>query len=109
MIELSEQEQKLFKLLGIIDPITLYRSPTNQEFDLQVSYVDRSMIDAGVHTTAWIPLAAIKRLICWTHESVARMTQYPQMTMDGDWSGVRDSNMNQIWMIFHKFVVPLLS
>lgn len=52
----------------------------------------------------WLPLGAIRELTPWTSPAIARMTDHPEMAMDGDWSGVRDTNTDKIWAIFTKHV-----
>jgi len=58
----------------------------------------------GVAFSAWLPLFAIRELTPWTSEAVASLTDYPDMVMEGDWSGVRDSDPDAIWFIFERFV-----
>lgn len=57
-----------------------------------------------VHKTkysAWLPLAIIKTFTNWTSPKIAKMTDYPDMTRSGDWSGLRDSSEKKIWAIFY--------
>jgi hypothetical protein len=58
----------------------------------------------GTAFSAWLPLLAIRELTMWTSEAVASLTDYPDMTAEGDWSGVRDSDPDTIWFIFERFV-----
>jgi len=58
----------------------------------------------GVAFSAWLPLLAIRELTPWTSEAVASLTDHPNMAMEGDWSGVRDSDPDTIWFIFERFV-----
>jgi hypothetical protein len=58
----------------------------------------------GVAFSAWLPLIAINYLTPWSNEEIASCTDYPDMVMEGDWSGVRDSDPETIWGIFHRFV-----
>lgn len=79
---------------------------SDREFDLSVegSYSKDSPHLAGVAFSAWLPLLAIKELTEWPSESIASLTDYPDMVMEGDWSGVRDSDHDTIWFIFERFV-----
>lgn len=79
---------------------------SDREFDLTLagSYAKDSPHLAGVAFSAWIPLMSIKELTQWPSESIASLTDYPEMVTEGDWSGVRDSDPETIWFIFHKFV-----
>lgn len=53
----------------------------------------------------WLPLAAIRELTMWTSPGIAAMTDYPDMTASGDWSGVRDTNEDALWAIFNEHVI----
>lgn len=53
--------------------------------------------------SAWLPLGSINERLNWCSKEIARMTDYPEMVMEGDWSGVRDSEEEKIWEIFNKF------
>jgi hypothetical protein len=53
----------------------------------------------------WLPLGAIRELVQWTSPNVARMSDYPEMVMEGDWSGIRDSSSEKIWAIFNEHVI----
>lgn len=55
--------------------------------------------------SSWLPLWAIRELVCWTKPEVAMLTDYPEMVMEGDWSGVRDSDNDKIWTLFHRFAL----
>lgn len=58
----------------------------------------------GVAFSAWLPLLAIRELTNWPSTEIASCTNYPDMVMEGDWSGVRDSEPENIWFIFDRFV-----
>lgn len=55
--------------------------------------------------SGWLPLSGINWLTQWTSRYIADMTDYPDMTYNGDWSGVRDSDREKIWAIFNRFVL----
>lgn len=59
----------------------------------------------GTLFSAWLPLLSIRETTDWTSREIARMTDYPSMVTEGDWSGVRDSDTDKIMAIFLKFVV----
>lgn len=61
-----------------------------------------------VHFGGWLPLLAVKHLLLWSARNVAEMTDYPEMAMDGDWSGVRDTSSEKIKAIYKKFIIPKL-
>ena len=79
---------------------------SDREYDLSIEgrYADDAPYLAGVAFSAWLPLMAIRELTEWPSESIASLTDYPDMVMEGDWSGVRDSDEESIWFIFHRFV-----
>jgi len=87
----------------------------NLDFDLKTLRVarrSRRLYDLslrgkvnGYPTSAWLVLAAIRRLTPWTSPEIANNTSYPEMTRSGDWSGVRDSDEAQLWYIFDNFVL----
>ena len=74
---------------------------SEREYDLRI---EGSLPKAGCTFSAWLVLAAIGKLTMWTTWEVAEMTDYPDMAMQGDWSGVRDTNEESLWVIFNKFV-----
>jgi hypothetical protein len=74
---------------------------SDREYDLHIEGSSQKM---GCTFSAWLVLAAIRSLTLWTSWKVAEMTDYPEMAMEGDWSGVRDSNEESLWAIFNKFV-----
>lgn len=73
---------------------------SDREFDLGLNG------KSGNNTTfsAWLPLASIGALTEWTTKEVAQHTNYPDMCMEGDWSGMRDSDNENIWFVFENFV-----
>ena len=73
---------------------------SDKEYDLHIEgkYV------GGTLFSAWLPLVAIRELTMWTSPQIAQFTNYSAMCEEGDWSGVRDSEPENIWVIFHKFV-----
>jgi hypothetical protein len=75
---------------------------SDREYDLHIEGKSQRM---GCGFSAWLVLAAIRELTMWTSPAVAEMTDYPNMAFEGDWSGVRDTNEDSLWMIFNKFVV----
>lgn len=76
-------------------------------FDLTIKGTE--LIDRRPYQfSAWAPLKAIAELTRWTSPEIARMTDYPEMVREGDWSGIRDSSNEKIWAIFHRFVLPKL-
>jgi hypothetical protein len=75
---------------------------SEREYDLHIEGRSQKM---GCSFSAWLVLAAIRELTMWTSWKVAEMTDYPEMAMEGDWSGVRDTNEESLWAIFNKFVV----
>jgi hypothetical protein len=58
----------------------------------------------GVSFSAWLPLLYIRDLVPWASQEVAQMTDHPDMVMEGDWSGIRDSDPETVWAIFHRFL-----
>lgn len=79
---------------------------SDDEFDLIISgeRIEKGLREP-VRFSAWLPLGAIRDLTQWTRKEIANMTSYPEMVLEGDWSGVRDSSKDQQWAIFEKFVL----
>jgi len=67
---------------------------SDREYDLEIEGITND----GLNFSAWLPLAMIGA-INWCEPSIANMTDYPEMTRSGDWSGVRDSRDEAIWNI----------
>jgi hypothetical protein len=80
---------------------------SEKEYDLSVSglYAKDSKHMAGVAISAWLPLLAIRELTPWPSEEIASFSDYPDMVMEGDWSGIRDSSVDSIWRMFDRFVL----
>lgn len=80
---------------------------SDREYDLSIEgrYADDAPYMAGVAFSAWLPLMAIRELTNWPSEEIASLTDYPDMVMEGDWSGVRDSDSESIWFIFDRFAL----
>lgn len=70
-----------------------------REYDLSFSGNRRD----GTAFSAWLPLHHIANNVLWMSREVASMTDYPEMVLKGDWSGVRDSSEEKIWQIFEKY------
>ncbi len=49
---------------------------------------------------SWLVLAYIRHCVPWTSSRWAKMTDHPQMAMEGDWSGVRDTEEENLWALF---------
>lgn len=81
------------------------RSDREYDLTLEGKYAPDAPYMAGVAFSAWLPLMAIRELTQWPSESIASLTDYPEMVMEGDWSGVRDSSPETIWFIFDRFAV----
>jgi hypothetical protein len=73
---------------------------SDREYDLRITGTQD-----GHNFAAWLPLASINYLVDWTNPRIAILTDYPEMAMSGDWSGVRDSSEEKIWKIFNTHVV----
>ena len=94
---------------------------TDSEYEIEeVEQLSSIPYDIGVKGThnaygreirfsAWLPLLAIRELTDWCDPEIAEMTDYPEMALDGDWSGVRDTNRDSILAIFDRFVLPRLT
>lgn len=90
--------------------VTLVERKSPQEFDVRFAATvdapspsrkgERMQFNMG----GWLPLAFIRECTIWTSAEVASMTDYPEMAMEGDWSGVRDTEASKIWAIFQKEV-----
>lgn len=105
---MTQNEQNLIKRLAVKCHLQDIRASrrSDREYDLSVEgkYRKDAPYMAGVAFSAWLPLLAIKELTEWPSESIASLTDYPDMVMEGDWSGVRDSDPDTIWFIFERFV-----
>jgi len=49
--------------------------------------------------SAWLPLSAISSLD-WSTSEFADLSDYPDMALSGDWSGIRDTCPEGIWEMF---------
>jgi hypothetical protein len=105
---MNDNEKKILDRLvekcGIEDLKVTRRSDREYDLSLEGRFGKDYPYMGGVAFSAWLPLLAIRELTMWTEESIASLTDYPDMVMEGDWSGVRDSDPDTIWFIFHRFV-----
>lgn len=79
--------------------IRFYRE-SEKEFDIHLEYGFELEAGHKVSGSAWLPLAFIKHMMVWTMPEVAQMSDYPEMTISGDWSGIRDTVKDKVWCIF---------
>ena len=104
MVKPTKMEQQLLDLLEQkgyqIDPQSIKREDHGMQFHLVFSG-EKDTFDFS----ASLILACINELTPWTSPEVANMTDYPEMAMQGDWSGVRDTDMSLLWRIFFRHVV----
>lgn len=89
------------KSMGFTNPkVVSVERKSDKDYDVKIECTS-DLCSFGM----WLPLGAIRELVAWTESDVARMTDYPEMAMEGDWSGVRDSSADKIWAIFNEHVV----
>jgi|SanBayMetagenome_1026888.scaffolds.fasta_scaffold20862_1 hypothetical protein len=76
---------------------------SEREYDLSIEgkYSSNHRYMPNVQFSGWLPLIYIRELSNWTSQEIAEMTDHPTMVTEGDWSGVRDSDPERIWEIFH--------
>lgn len=65
---------------------------SEREFDLNIEGTKE-----GFGFVGWFPLVVI-RLSNWV--DLAKFSDYPIMVANGDWSGIRDSSIENIWRMF---------
>ena len=95
----SSELQLVLRIAG--DTLKSVERRSDREYDLGIVYDDP---EYGWECRGWLPLAAIAHFVAWTDKAVAQMTDYPEMVVAGDWSGIRDSSRESIWAIFERFV-----
>jgi hypothetical protein len=74
----------------------------DEEFDVQIEGVRPD----GMKFNAQLRLGAIHQLLDWA--SIAWETSYPEMVLEGDWSGIRDSDPERIRAIFQRHIIPMM-
>jgi hypothetical protein len=84
---------KLYTNADVIDTLTR-RSPRLYDIGIE----GHKAGDGGYKFSAWLPLAAIHDLPPLKYAKAVEMSDYPYM--EGDWSGIRDSEPETIWRIF---------
>jgi hypothetical protein len=107
--QLSPPERRLLERWATAanTSVRLVRRYTTRPYDLHFEgvYVEGGRMPSGVTVSGWLPKACIRDLTRWTSPEIAVMTNYPEMVVEGDWSGVRDSDQNRIWAIFAQHVL----
>lgn len=109
-MKLTDREQKLIDILtkqeGWTDLKIERRS--KKEFDVGVKGKEKnSFSDEPNNFSACLLLASIRSLTDWCYNS--DWFDDPSMVRAGDWSGVRDTDEETLWIYFNQFVVPLVS
>ena len=105
-IRLSDAELALLSTWGRAAKVTEWTLArrSDREFDLTVEgKTDQYPSVPGVSFSAWLPLACISDLTSWSSPDVYGMCDYP--FMEGDWSGIRDSEPGTVWAIFEQHVL----
>lgn len=90
----------LAKSMGFGDSkIETVERKSDRDFDVKIE-CSSNVCKFGI----WLPLGAIRELTPWISPAIANMTDHPEMVMEGDWSGVRDTSTDKIWAIFVQHV-----
>jgi len=102
---MTPNEKNLIELIKNIKAEKVERI-SDREYDLRIEgkYSEKDKYMPGVAFSAWLPLLAIRELVPWTDNEVASRTDHPEMCEQGDWSGMRDSSKETLWLIFEKYV-----
>lgn len=100
----NDESQALYKMGLRVDILKVTRK-TARAFDLDIEGELPSLDKKSkpFPFSAWLPLYVIREYLNWTYPEIADMTSYPEMVMEGDWSGIRDSSHTQIWAIFKQY------
>jgi len=86
--------------MGMTNPkVVSIERKSNRDFDVKIECTS-DLCTFGM----WLPLGAIRSLTVWADPKIANMTDHPEMAMEGDWSGVRDSSADAIWAIFTQHI-----
>lgn len=109
-MKLTHRECRLIELLRVAQQWTTFEveRKTDREYDLAINGKSTKYGSEGGFS-AWAILAAIQGLTDWTRPSVAGMSDYPDMAMGGDWSGIRDTDDGKLWAMFYAHVEPKLT
>ncbi len=88
---INANEFNLITKLGIENVAEITRK-SDREYDILIEYFN----EIGL-ASAWLPLLTIRQSN-WT--KFAPLSDYPEMVAHGDWSGIRDTNVDTIWTMF---------
>ena len=100
---IGDMEMRLIKLLAKKRGWTKY-SAKRQSYNPYDIVIDGE--GPGTRQFAGdLKLIAIRELLNWTSPEIAKMSDYPYMVREGDWSGIRDSSDQAIDKIFEIFVL----
>jgi hypothetical protein len=106
---MTENEKKIIARLtnkcGLEELKVVRKSDREYDLGLDGRFGSACPYMGGVSFSAWLPLLAIRELTVWTSDEIAGCSNHPTMAAEGDWSGIRDSEPENIWHIFHTFVV----
>ena len=101
----NELVEKIVSLIPNVSVAKVELGDTDHPADI---YIEGHNGALGCLYSAWLPLMAIRSLVNWCSPDVAEMTDYPEMAMEGDWSGVRDTDKDKLFAIYERYVLPLL-
>lgn len=94
---ISKSEAEMLKTLKGLRSITEIERMTDREFDINLQGTYQG--DDPVNFVSWLPLMFIYQYE-WT--ILAWMSDYPEMVVNGDWSGIRDSSSDSKWDMFNS-------
>ena len=104
--DLTDSEHRLLEILTRLDSYTEIKfeaANPRREFDIRITGNNQNGLFSLI-----LFRAAVKRLTNWTSPEIAKLTDHPEMCLEGDWSGVRDTDDVKLWNIFNRFVLPML-
>ncbi len=101
-MKLTINEMKLITQIPEISDLEIERK-SDREFDLSIIGMRNNY-----PFSAWMPLLAINEMIDWSMPKIAQLSDYHDMVRSGDWSGIRDTNEEKLWIIFHNFIIPII-
>ncbi len=96
---LTEKEKLLLRSIFKHDPSKVKTMDvtrrSDKEFDLEI----QGKYKSGGTYLSWLPLSTLHTLVNWPAPQYANESDYPYMVEQGDWSGIRDSHKDKVWIM----------
>ena len=101
--DFTSNERKLLLNLKNVT-LTKVTKLSKKEYDIDFEGIEYTEMFGKIIFSSYLPLHIIKKSD-WTNFTY--LSDYPEMVLEGDWSGIRDSSEDKIWKMFENVLETL--